>query len=143
MKHSKTFVKTSASSISVSIKHSRIHLIGFVILGLVLTLAIFQMQYDLFVLPILLYYLYHHFQQHFGSQRVHQLVLQPDGNWTLNTTSNYQLLKNSSIRRYWAILYFKPNKMVAIFPDSMGKEEFRRVRVLCLHPPPAHRPNQY
>lgn len=131
MKSFEPCAKKSTNNIKINIKPSRIHALGFMLILPVLFLSIFNSQlihYGWIVFPALMIYAFNHYLHHFGFKSVRVLRQQTDGLWTLNEQSDFQLLSSSSIRRYWAILYFKPRKVVAIFPDSLGREEFRRLR---------------
>jgi hypothetical protein len=100
-------------------------MIGFVSLSCVLILALFNMQYGLYALPIVLFYI--------AKKQFFVGTLEMDEQWTINGQGGYELLPSSVIRRYWAVLYFKPRKMVAILPDSMEHDDFRRLRATTRH----------
>jgi hypothetical protein len=124
MKTLKPSVKKSEKPI-FEIKFSRIQMIGFVLLSCILIVALFNMQYGLYALPVVLFYI--------ARNRLFVGTLETDGQWTINGQGGYELLPSSIIRRYLIVLYFKPRKMVAIFPDSMGHDDFRRLRATTRH----------
>jgi hypothetical protein len=143
MKTSKSFVKPS-EKLTFNLEVSRLHLVGYILLTAVLFLALFNFPYGLYCTPLVIYWACNHYYQHFGWNSVSVLIREPNGLWTINDKEGFELLSSSSIRRYWAVLYFKPSRVVAVFPDSIG--EFRRLRVVtkqhrARQPDPS--PNQY
>jgi hypothetical protein len=125
----------SESSTAFAIEPSRIHLCGFLLLSLLLCWAILAsrlIEWALIFIPLLLFFMVTHARMHWGSARVSLLSPQNDGSWVLGAERDFRLVKSSCVRRYWAILYFKKGRktlIVAIFPDSLGKDAFRRLRV--------------
>lgn len=111
------------------LKRSSFHLVGFLLIGLAMLLAVWQLPYPIFWSLLFFCSVYAHYYLHFGSGRVTRLSQDADGTWSLDGQGGYLLLPSSSVRRYWAILHFKPRKTLAVFPDSLDKETFRRLRV--------------
>lgn len=114
-------------------KPSKLHAWGFGLLSLLLVIAVFASRLpDWIFIPLVGYFIYVHYRDHFGIKKVETFSGDFKGNWMINGEWGYHLLPASSIRRYWAILYFKKDKtrrVLAVFPDSLDQDAFRKLRV--------------